>query len=88
MIYLIVLYLVVTSDDFFNQNLYKYLLIKCSDVRLESDGIVDEELIEVEFCHESVQIGHEEVVEVHGVNHGIETFAECVIVVLEAGNDT
>ena len=55
---------------------------------MESDGIVDEELVEVEFLHKCVHISHEEVIEVHGVDHGIETFAEGLIVVLEAGDDT
>jgi hypothetical protein len=64
-----------------------HLLGEGGNVGGESDGVVDEKLIEVAFREEELNVGHKEVIEVDGVDHSVEALAEGLGVILETGDD-
>jgi len=57
-------------------------------VACEASGLINKKIVEVAVSDQSLGISKEVVIEVHGVNHGVEALAESVVVVLETNDST
>lgn len=66
----------------------EYLLEEGGKVACEASGLINKKIVEVAVSDQSLGISKEVVIEVHGVNHGVEALAESVVVVLETNDST
>ena len=65
----------------------RYLLVECEVVREEADGVIDDELVEISLSEEVLDVLLEVVSEVDGVNDGVETLSEGLVVVLQCNGE-
>jgi hypothetical protein len=65
-----------------------YLLIESEVVGEETDGVINNQLIEVSLGEEVVEVSLEDINEVNGVRDGIEALSEGLVVVLKRDGKT
>lgn len=60
----------------------------CGHLASEAGGLVNEQIVEVAVIDKGIDVSLEVVIEVDGLDHGVEALAESVAVVLESSDGT